>query len=192
MNISKLNYANLSSVTPAIAVQIYFTNTAISSSNHTFSFWEASISIQLVQCLTILTVCIPNFKPFMDSIESGQIRIDDLRRQAQSSGQSYGSKKPGYKSNQNSNNISASNNTNSKSRRVRTTENDATKSQHSQLYEMVDFKKNGTRRHKEDGNGSWDGQSRTSQSSQTILIHQTWQVEVQNMHERATATGERP
>ncbi|KAH7201341.1 hypothetical protein DER44DRAFT_869959 [Fusarium oxysporum] len=68
---------------PAIAVQIYLSNKAFSSTDLTFAYWEAAISLQLVQCLSIVTVCVPSFRPLFNSLESGQIRIDDLRRQGQ-------------------------------------------------------------------------------------------------------------
>ncbi|KAH7191153.1 hypothetical protein DER44DRAFT_678001 [Fusarium oxysporum] len=68
-------------ITPAIAVQIYHSNKAFASTDFTFANWEAAIALQLVQCLSIVTVCIPSFRPLFNSLESGQIRIDDLRRQ---------------------------------------------------------------------------------------------------------------
>ncbi|EXL65375.1 hypothetical protein FOPG_18395 [Fusarium oxysporum f. sp. conglutinans race 2 54008] len=70
-------------VIPAIAVQIYHSNKAFASTDVTFANWEAAIALQLVQCLSIVTICIPSFRPLLNSLESGQIRIDDLRRRAQ-------------------------------------------------------------------------------------------------------------
>ncbi|KAI3573918.1 hypothetical protein IWW34DRAFT_810158 [Fusarium oxysporum f. sp. albedinis] len=68
-------------IIPAVAVQIYLSNKAFASTDFTFANWEAAIALQLVQCLSIVTVCIPSFRPLFNSLESGQIRIDDLRRQ---------------------------------------------------------------------------------------------------------------
>ncbi|WJG35757.1 uncharacterized protein FOBCDRAFT_241796 [Fusarium oxysporum Fo47] len=65
-------------VTPAIAVQIYHSNKAFASTDFTFANWKAAIALQLVQCLSIVTVCIPSFNPLFNGLESGQIRIDDL------------------------------------------------------------------------------------------------------------------
>jgi hypothetical protein len=45
-----------------------------------FDPWPASISIQIVQCLSIVTACFPYLKPFLASLESGLMRADDLRR----------------------------------------------------------------------------------------------------------------
>ncbi|KAH7189848.1 hypothetical protein BKA60DRAFT_611857 [Fusarium oxysporum] len=70
-------------VTPVIAVQIYYSNKAFASTDFTFANWKAAIALQLVQCLSIVTICIPSFRPLMNSLESGQIRIDDLRRRGQ-------------------------------------------------------------------------------------------------------------
>ncbi|EWZ28884.1 hypothetical protein FOZG_17441 [Fusarium oxysporum Fo47] len=84
------------SVTPAIAVQIYHSNKAFASTDFTFANWKAAIALQLVQCLSIVTVCIPSFNPLFNGLESGQIRIDDLRRQGKSGISSYPIKRPRY------------------------------------------------------------------------------------------------
>ncbi|CAM1509635.1 Fc.00g033740.m01.CDS01 [Cosmosporella sp. VM-42] len=173
-------------VTPAIILQIYYSNKAFASQDSTFSIWEAAIAMELVQCLAIFTVCVPNLKPFLDSVESGQIRIDDLRRQGKSSSNGYPSNRPGYagyKSPQSSALASGS-------RAIRSVNGlDTTDSQGSNVHEMVDFSKSKGRgvskKITEEQGAAWDGQSHKSHSSQTILIHQTWQVEVQSMHEKA-------
>ncbi|KAL4724464.1 hypothetical protein ACLX1H_009080 [Fusarium chlamydosporum] len=150
-------------VTPAIAAQIHYTNKAFDSADHSFTIWPASITIQLVQCLAILTVCLPNFKPFLDSLESGQIRVDDLRRQGKSSSNGYPSNRPDY-----AGGYKSTNKTGNRSRAP----TGGTKTQRSEIHEMEDFSKSNTRHQHET---SWDGQSRSSHSSQKILIHQTWQ-----------------
>lgn len=131
----------------------------------------------VVQCLSILTICIPNLKPFLDSLESGQIRIDDLRRQGKSSSNGYGSyQRSGNKSGQHSS---------SKNGQAAVRSNgpvDTTTSQKSKIFELVEIPKH--RRGQpgvltsQDGNTAWDGQSHTSQ---TILIQQTktWHVDVE-------------
>ncbi|KAM5349863.1 hypothetical protein ACJ41O_006368 [Fusarium nematophilum] len=175
-------------VTPAIAVQIYFSNKAFPSTDFTFSIWEAAIAIQLVQCLAILTVCIPNFKVFLDSVESGQIRIDDLRRKGKSSSNGYPTYRPGYAGYKSS----QSSGMGSKSRRYASVDDPSTsQTQHSEVHEMVVFSKGkgrgASRTVAEDPDTAWDGQSHTSHtshSSQKILIQQTWQVDVENRQER--------
>lgn len=173
------------SVTPAIAVQIYYSNGAFASTDFTFSIWRAVITIELVQCLAIVTVCIPSLKPFLDGLESGQIRVDDLRRQGKSSSNGYPTNRPGYAGYKSA----KSSGLGSRSRPFESVDGPATTdSQLSNVHEMVDFSKlraQGAAKTTTGEGATWDGQSRTSHSSQTILIHQTWQVEVQSMQERA-------
>ncbi|KAF4441562.1 hypothetical protein F53441_11966 [Fusarium austroafricanum] len=154
-------------VTPAIAAQIHYSNKAFGSADHSFSIWPASVSIQLVQCLAILTVCLPNFKPFLDSLESGQIRVDDLRRQGKSSSNGYPSNKPGY----------AGYRTKTGHTNGSRAHDHLPREQASEIHEMEDFSKTKSRNEHE---RSWDGQSRSSHSSQKILIHQTWQVDIES------------
>ena len=42
--------------------------------------WLTTIAIMLVENLSIITACVPYLKPFLESLESGLIRNDDLRR----------------------------------------------------------------------------------------------------------------
>jgi hypothetical protein len=160
--------------TPAIAAQIHYSNKAFASADHSFAIWPASITIQLVQSLAILTVCLPNFKPFLDSLESGQIRVDDLRRQGKSSSNGYPTNKPGYAGGYKSNNKTGHSN---RSRAP----TGGSRSQRSEIHEMEDFTILSKPRHEHDK--SWDAQSRSSHSSQKILIEQTWQVDVESTHE---------
>lgn len=167
------------SIAPAVAVQIYYSNKATASEDLTFSIWEVSIAAQLVQCLAILTVCVPNFKPFLDSLESGQIRVDDLRRQGKSSNNSYPTNDLGH---------SGSKSAYSWSRPQKTIDAAAPTSSdtmHNDVHELTELgNKSVDRGVSNKQKASWDGQSHKSHSSQTILIHQTWQVEVENLHRK--------
>ncbi|KAA6413953.1 MAG: hypothetical protein FRX48_02315 [Lasallia pustulata] len=60
--------------------QIVCINQRAASEDQIFGLWQASISTQVVQCLAIVTSCIPYLKPFMKSLESGLMRADDLHR----------------------------------------------------------------------------------------------------------------
>ncbi|KAK7398530.1 hypothetical protein QQX98_012078 [Neonectria punicea] len=178
-------------VVPAAAAQIYYSIQAFAAEDISFSLWEAAITIQLVQCLAVFTVCVPNLKPFLDSLESGQIRVDDLRRQGQSSSNGYPTYKQGhsgYKSGQNSGLGSRSRTHNAIDPLATNTSH---RSQRSDVHEMVNLggrsKVQGAALTTDEQKQSWDGQSHKSHSSQTILIHQTWQVDVQSMHGRPTA-----
>ncbi|SPJ85037.1 related to integral membrane protein [Fusarium torulosum] len=161
-------------VTPAIAAQIHYSNKAFASADHSFAIWPASIAIQLVQCLAILTVCLPNFKPFLDSLESGQIRVDDLRRQGKSSSNGYPTNKPGYAKYK-----TKTGQSNKSHAFVSSHEHGVSRTQRSEIHEMEDFGK----KPRHDHETSWDGQSRSSHSSQKILIHQTWQVDIESTHD---------
>lgn len=135
--------------------------------------------MELVQCLAIFTVCAPNLKPFLDSLESGQIRIDDLRRQGKSSNGGY----PSYPGDPYVGRSGEGSGKPSKRSRVKGVLTTAT-SQHSNVHELVDLspsRKGETVTEATVGGkkGSWDGQSDKSHSSQAILVHHTWQVDVQ-------------
>ena len=77
-------------------------NRAMPTSDPTFDMWPTWICIQFVQALAIITTCIPYLKPFMDSLESGGIRVDDQRRRGTNGYGTYsntnGSNKPSAKS----------------------------------------------------------------------------------------------
>ena len=42
--------------------------------------WPVAICAQIVQCLSLSCACCLYLKPFLDSVESGLIRSDDIRR----------------------------------------------------------------------------------------------------------------
>ena len=70
----------LSSVIGAIVGQIVFSNRAVSTNDQSFDLWPAVLCTQIVQALSITTACIMYLRPFLESLESGLIRSDDLRR----------------------------------------------------------------------------------------------------------------
>ena len=45
-----------------------------------FLTWEVVLSTEIVQCLGVIAACVPYLKPFLESLESGMIGNDDLRR----------------------------------------------------------------------------------------------------------------
>ncbi|KAI5458829.1 hypothetical protein BGZ63DRAFT_52695 [Mariannaea sp. PMI_226] len=174
-------------VVPAAVVQIIYSNRAFASDDFTFSSWEAAITVQLVQCLAIFTVCVPNLKPFLDSLESGQTRVDDLRRQGKSSSNGYATYKPGHSGYRSAQNSAMA----SRARPAEAVDEIATSASHRNMrgdvHELVDMSNSrtaqGTTVTTEAKKESWDGQSHISHTSQTILIHQTWQVDVQSVHD---------
>ncbi|KAJ6784664.1 hypothetical protein PWT90_03227 [Aphanocladium album] len=172
-------------VTPAIVAQIAYLSRGFSTSDPTFDMWELTVIVEVVTCISILAICIPNLKPFLDSLESGQIRVDDLRRQGKSSSgyASYNRNNSGQGSQGRSNHSRTPGTSNQNSRRDPLA---SKASQRSKMFEMVDMQK--PRKDKDqpqpqpgaprDGDIAWDGQSHTSQ---TILIQQTktWYVDVE-------------
>ncbi|KAI0179385.1 hypothetical protein GGR52DRAFT_303988 [Hypoxylon sp. FL1284] len=54
----------------------------------TFTYWQLAVAVSLVQSLGIMTACTPYLKPFLDSLESGLMRSDDIRRRANATGKS--------------------------------------------------------------------------------------------------------
>ncbi|KAG9228438.1 hypothetical protein BJ875DRAFT_500727 [Amylocarpus encephaloides] len=76
----------------AIAAEISFLQQSASSSDISFKSWQRAICSQLMLCLSISTACIPYLRPFLDSLESGLLKNDDLRRRGVAS--AYYSTKP--------------------------------------------------------------------------------------------------
>ncbi|KAI1204757.1 uncharacterized protein F4807DRAFT_446104 [Annulohypoxylon truncatum] len=48
----------------------------------TYSYWSFVLAMTLAQNLGVMTASVPYLKPFLDSLESGLIRSDDMRRRA--------------------------------------------------------------------------------------------------------------
>ncbi|KAF7889638.1 uncharacterized protein EAF02_002053 [Botrytis sinoallii] len=65
-------------VIAAVSCQLFYLNQKIE--DPTFDPWRTTICNQIVQCLSIITACVPYLKMFLNSLESGLLRLDDLRR----------------------------------------------------------------------------------------------------------------
>ncbi|KAF7952262.1 uncharacterized protein EAE97_001759 [Botrytis byssoidea] len=65
-------------VIAAVCCQLFYLNQRMQ--DPTFDPWRTTICNQIVQCLSIITACVPYLKMFLDSLESGLLRLDDLRR----------------------------------------------------------------------------------------------------------------
>lgn len=48
----------------------------------TFDLWPPTICMEIVQCVSLTTACIPYMQPFLLSLESGMLWGDDYRRQS--------------------------------------------------------------------------------------------------------------
>jgi hypothetical protein len=75
------------SVLVAIACQLAFFNIehgdASLKDDLTLGYWRSTICNQIVQCLAIVTTCLPYTKLFMEGFDSGLMRLDDLRRRGE-------------------------------------------------------------------------------------------------------------
>lgn len=149
---------------------------SIESTRDTFDMWLPTVIMQAVQCLSITATCVPYLKPFLDSLESGQMRAGEAfftsMRTKSASGNSKNKSDQASKSRYGkiSKTITSSAGTVSGA------------SDTHKEFELADIANpKGTmatttvtahdKRH-----GSWDGQSH---SSQTVLVQQTWRVDVE-------------
>lgn len=69
-----------------------------SSPNPTKNLWRWTLLTQIIECITILTSCVPYLRPLLESVPSGLYASDDLRRRGTSSSENgySGSKGSSY------------------------------------------------------------------------------------------------
>ena len=79
-------------------MQLVYLRRASGSEDFTYRVWPAVLCNQLVQDLSIITACVPYIKPFLESLESGMIRTDDLRRRGVTAAYGYNSSRSGSRS----------------------------------------------------------------------------------------------
>ncbi|KAL9010554.1 MAG: hypothetical protein Q9173_004521 [Seirophora scorigena] len=60
----------------AVIVQLSYTSRARRTADATFDTWPVVLSAQIVQSISIITACVPCLKPFLESLESGMMRVD--------------------------------------------------------------------------------------------------------------------
>ena len=73
--------SSYNSVSIAIVVQLVLLNRVPPTEEDiTYKSWQAVLANQIVQNLSIITACLPNLKPFFDSLETGFIHNGDFRR----------------------------------------------------------------------------------------------------------------
>ncbi|KAH7110960.1 hypothetical protein EDB81DRAFT_369402 [Dactylonectria macrodidyma] len=166
-------------IIPPAMCHMYYYKRAADSNNPMFSMWRSTVIIQVIQCMSVMTTCIPYLKPFMDSLDSGQMKASELPGIG---GSNSRSRSGGYGTGQASRlrgNAAVGIST------VTTIANNA--SHRRQKYEMIDMDKSRDRGSKKkatspttttacEAGRSWDGQSHTSQ---TVLVEQTWRVDIE-------------
>ncbi|KAL8827336.1 MAG: hypothetical protein Q9191_003246 [Dirinaria sp. TL-2023a] len=67
-------------VVAACVCKLVFWNRLPKPTDPTIDTWSVTICTQIIQCLSISCACCLYLKPFLDSVESGLIRSDDMRR----------------------------------------------------------------------------------------------------------------
>ncbi|KAG9233487.1 hypothetical protein BJ875DRAFT_485081 [Amylocarpus encephaloides] len=70
----------------AVIFQMVVLNSTKNSPDASYDQWLVQIAMALAQTLAIVTACVPYLKPFMDGLESGMIRSDDLLRRTEAPG----------------------------------------------------------------------------------------------------------
>ena len=153
---------------------------AIESANPMFDMWPPTVINQVILCMSIMATCIPYLKPFLDSLESGQMTAGDLRgTRSRSSGNRSGG-------NYNASGQGSRSRVKIPPRGLSSVATMASNASHRrQKYEMMDSDASqptgvstSTVTTAGGKGGSWDAQSHAS--SQNVLVHQTWQVNVES------------
>ena len=74
-----------SRVVIAAAIRIaYLAKEPNSGNDLTLKAWPATLCALIVESLSVIAACIPYLKPFLDSLESGMMNNDQLRREGMS------------------------------------------------------------------------------------------------------------
>ncbi|KAM5529472.1 hypothetical protein BFJ70_g17351 [Fusarium oxysporum] len=172
-------------ITPAIICHIYCFRKATELNNPVFDMWAPTVIVQVIQCMSIMVTCVPFLKPFMDSLESGQMNAGDGLQ----------TRTKGSDSRSRTGETAGRSDTAPRTLRgITTLASNA--SYRRQNYEMVDADNWGAKKDKgttatatavtTEPSHPWDGQSHTSQS---VLVHQTWQVEIERQNSTSELTG---
>ncbi|TAQ86144.1 hypothetical protein B7494_g5541 [Chlorociboria aeruginascens] len=64
----------------AVITHLYFQWRLKSSDDTTSQKWPQIVASQTIQSMNVVTACIPYLKPFYESLQSGMLGNDDLRR----------------------------------------------------------------------------------------------------------------
>lgn len=64
----------------AIILQMVLINRSKDTTDFSFDYWPTTLTTTVVQSFGIITACVPYLKPFLESLDSGMIRTDDMRR----------------------------------------------------------------------------------------------------------------
>ncbi|KAJ4333747.1 hypothetical protein N0V87_007408 [Didymella glomerata] len=78
----------------ATAIQMAYID-GFSSANPTRDLWKWTLVTQIIECITILTSCVPYLRPLLESIPSGLYGSDEIRRRGTPSEVGYSRRKGG-------------------------------------------------------------------------------------------------
>ncbi|KAH3915379.1 hypothetical protein HBI56_165670 [Parastagonospora nodorum] len=78
----------------ATAIQAAYVS-GFSSPNPTKDLWKWTLVTQIIECITILTSCVPYLRPLIESLPSGLYATDELRRRGTPSELGYSRSKSG-------------------------------------------------------------------------------------------------
>jgi hypothetical protein len=78
----------------ATSVQMAYLS-GVSSSNPTRDLWKWTLITQIIECITILTSCVPYLRPLLEALPSGLYGSDELRRRGTPSELGYSRSKSG-------------------------------------------------------------------------------------------------
>jgi hypothetical protein len=74
----------------ATAIQLAYTP-AFNDPNTTRALWKWTLTAQVIECVTILTSCVPYLRPLLESLPSGMYGADEFRRRGTPSELGYSS-----------------------------------------------------------------------------------------------------
>ena len=61
--------------------KLVFLNRNLTSGDSFFQSWTTTLCTQIIQCLNLFSACVLYLRPLLRSLQSGFLRVDDLRRQ---------------------------------------------------------------------------------------------------------------
>ncbi|KAF5139349.1 hypothetical protein E5D57_003144 [Metarhizium anisopliae] len=153
-------------VTPAIIAHMVVFHGLYDESDATFNMFLPTILTQVVQCLSIVTACVPYLKPFLDSFQSGAMLAVDASSQNTGAKSRSGSGKF----------AAAASAQNSSKHGGRGGDIELTSipraAQASKPATTATVTAN-------QGDVSAEGWDRRSHTSQTVLVQQSWQVDIE-------------
>ncbi|KAI4154381.1 MAG: hypothetical protein LQ340_001713 [Diploschistes diacapsis] len=75
----------------AIICQLVYSNQITTPDDPSFDYWPVVLCEQCIVCLIVVSTCMVYLGPFLDSLESGFMRVDDVRRRGETAA-NYGSR----------------------------------------------------------------------------------------------------